>query len=128
MTILKQLEDFCYKPISFLQGSKLIQEDQGCDQVYVLISGTLKVTTGNVVIGNFNKKGDTFGEMAAIMNQNASATVEALEDSQVYVINDIDAFLTKNPQHCVNMLKMSYNRLKQMNNGVNIMWEHINLD
>ena len=127
MTLLECLDQFCFKKYPVEQGTFLMQEGEFPNQVYVMVSGTVKVTTGNVVIGQFNRPGDTYGEMAVILEEKASATVECLTPCEVYIIQDLETFLTKNPTQCINMLKLSYRRLKQMNKGVNIMYDHLNI-
>jgi CRP/FNR family transcriptional regulator, cyclic AMP receptor protein len=121
MALINTLEKFCYKPISIAKGTILIREGETNDKVYVLISGSLQITTGDVIIGQFTKTGESFGEMAALLKQKASATVEATKDSQIYVIENMEFFLLKNPDECLHLLKQSFERIKQMNKGVNIL-------
>ncbi|MCM8528171.1 MAG: cyclic nucleotide-binding domain-containing protein [Lentisphaeraceae bacterium] len=121
MKLLATLETFCYKPKLIAAGTTLLTEGDCPCPTYVLIKGAVKVTTGGVEIGIFKSPGDTFGEMAAILEGKATATVEAVEDTQVYTINDFSEFLSKNPSICVELLKNSYHRLAQMNKGVNDM-------
>ena len=125
MKILRTLDDFCYKPQLISKGSAILKEgDQPCP-TYVLIKGAMKVTAGGVEIGVFKGAGDTFGEMAAILGSPISATVEAVDDSEVYVIHNFSDFLSKNPSLCMELLKNSYHRLAQMNKGVNEMLKMI---
>ncbi|MCM8540680.1 MAG: cyclic nucleotide-binding domain-containing protein [Lentisphaeraceae bacterium] len=121
MKLLDTLESFCYKPQTIMSGSILLTEGESPCPTYVLINGAVKVTTGGVEIGIFKNAGDTFGEMAAILEGPVSATVETVEDSEMYVINNFSEFLSKNPSICVDLLKNSYHRLAQMNKGVNEM-------
>lgn len=125
MNLLRTLENFCYKPQTLAAGTVFLKEGDCPCPTYVLISGSVKVTAGGVEIGIFKNPGDTFGEMAAILEQPVSATVEAVSDSQVYVIRNFQDFLSKNPTLCIELLKKSYNRLSQMNKGVNIMLKMI---
>ena len=111
MKLLQTLEDFCYKPQTIVSGSILLTEGECLCQTYVLIKGAVKVTTGGVEIGIFKSPGDTFGEMAAILQEPVSATVETVEDSEMYLVNDFSEFLSKNPSICVDLLKNSYHRL-----------------
>ena len=121
MPLLKTLEDFCYKPTHVSKGTALLKEGEKTNATYVLISGRLRVTAGEVEIGVFDCQGDTFGEMATLMNDTICASVEADEDCQVYVIKDLNSFLLKNPKETLELLKASYKRLKKMNHGVNLM-------
>ncbi|MCM8530746.1 MAG: cyclic nucleotide-binding domain-containing protein [Lentisphaeraceae bacterium] len=121
MLLLDILEKFCYKPQTIPAGTLLVKEGTVETSTYVLISGTLEVTAGNVEIGKFRRPGDTFGEMSAIMNEEASASVLTETECKVYVIQDLKTFLIKNPELAIDMLKKSYARLKQMNKGVNFM-------
>ena len=125
MPLLQTLEDFCYKPQVVKNGSIILNEGDSSNSTYVLIKGALKVTAGGVEIGTFKGAGDTFGEMAAILKEPVSATVEAVGDSEMYIINDFSEFLSKNPSLCIELLKSSYHRLAQMNKGVNEMLKMI---
>ena len=125
MTLLKTLENFCYKAQTLKAGTVFLKEGDNPCPTYILISGAIKVTAGGVEIGVFKSPGDTFGEMAAIMKAPVTATVEAVEDSQVYVIKNFEEFLSKNPALTIELLKKSYDRLAQMNKGVNIMLKMI---
>ncbi|MCH2207548.1 MAG: cyclic nucleotide-binding domain-containing protein [Lentisphaerales bacterium] len=125
MPLLNTLEDFCYKSHLITQGSTLLKEGEKTDTTYVLICGELRVTTGDVEIGVFSEPGDTFGEMANLMEDVVSANVEAVTDCQVYIIKDLKMFLLKNPKETLELLKASYTRLKQMNKGVNLMLQMI---
>ena len=125
MPLLETLDNFCYKPQAVSAGTVLLNEGDKTSITFVLISGQVKVTTGEVEIGVFTNPGDTFGEMAALMNDTISASVEAVSDCQVYVIKDLDTFLMKNPKETIELLKSSYARLKQMNKGVNLMLQMI---
>lgn len=125
MPLLKTLEDFCYKPTYVAKGTVLLREGEKTSITYVLISGKLRVTAGEVEIGVFESQGDTFGEMATLMNDTISASVEADDECQVYVIKDLKAFLLKNPKETLELLEASYKRLKKMNHGVNLMLKMI---
>ena len=125
MPLLETLESFCYKPNLISKGTILLREGEKTSVTYVLISGELQVTTGDVEIGVFQNPGDTFGEMAALMEDVTSASVEAVTDCQVYKIQDLKTFLIKNPKEAVELLQASYTRLKQMNKGVNLMLQMI---
>lgn len=125
MNLLHALESFCYKPQKLPKGTVFLNEGDCPCPTYVLINGAVKVTAGGVEIGVFSKAGDTFGEMAAIMKKPVSATVETAEDSNFYVVENFEEFLTKNPAHCLDLLKNSYDRLSQMNKGVNLMLKMI---
>ena len=125
MNLLRTLENFCYKAQTIPAGQTFLKEGDCPCPTYVLIDGAVKVTAGGVEIGIFKNPGDTFGEMAAILEEPVSATVEAVRDSQVYVIQNFQEFLSKNPTLCVELLKNSYKRLSQMNKGVNIMLKMI---
>ena len=92
MSLLKVLEKFCYKPHSIAKGTTLLKEGQATNTTYVLVEGSFKVTAGNVDIGSFKNAGDTFGEMACILNEEASATVTAECDCLVYLIKDLNSF------------------------------------
>ena len=80
---------------NFTKGERVFEEDSSGNEFYVIVSGSVAINK-NVAGGrkrnlNYLKKGDTFGEMTLFDSEPRSADAEALEDTEVLVI-DIGKF------------------------------------
>lgn len=73
------------------EGSVIVERDQAGDSMFIIIDGLVKVHTttenGNYVILGLLRTGEFFGEMSAIDGQNRSATVTAIEDTKVLILD-----------------------------------------
>jgi CRP-like cAMP-binding protein len=74
----------------YKKGSAVIYEGDPGDALYVVMSGSLKVfvtsSEGNELLLTTLSSGDTFGELALIDGGTRSASVEALEASELLVL------------------------------------------
>ena len=69
----------------------LIREGESGHEAYVIITGKVEVTkkvSGKAVSLITLKEGDVIGEMALILQEPRSATVQAVEKTEVFVINE----------------------------------------
>ncbi len=70
-------------------GTILIEEDCPLDALYIVLDGTLSASVaglGNQEVGKI-RKGEVLGEMSFVDGRLPSATVKAIEDSQVLSIS-----------------------------------------
>ncbi|MGK7929695.1 MAG: cyclic nucleotide-binding domain-containing protein [Spirulina sp.] len=89
--MLKEVEESCeikvYKP-----GETLIQEGDNTTEIYFLISGKVDLykiepETGKNLKFKEQSAGDSFGEMSFIDGSPRSCSVEAISDTEVYVLS-----------------------------------------
>ncbi|HZO16809.1 MAG TPA: cyclic nucleotide-binding domain-containing protein, partial [Polyangiaceae bacterium] len=73
------------------KGDVVMAEGERGDHMFVMLQGRLQVTRGGKVIGEL-KSGEQLGEMALIRSTPRSATVTALEDSELISLNRRDFF------------------------------------
>ena len=66
--------------------------------LFVLIEGQVEVLRKDTQVSYIDEPGSIFGEMAALLDMPASATVKALSQVKAYVINDAIQFLGANPE------------------------------
>jgi CRP-like cAMP-binding protein len=82
--------------------------------MYILVSGAAEVDIG----GRYHRleRGDFFGEMAVLAGKRREATVKAVEPVEALQIpaDDLQAFLSANPQVAVAMLKSLVERLREV--------------
>ncbi len=99
--------------IHLAQGQLLFREGDPGNEMYILISGLLKIFRGNRFI-NLTKPGGYIGEMAIIEKQPRSASVEAMESSVLLKIpySLFQEYLAGQPQSLVAMMKSLSQRIR----------------
>jgi|WetSurMetagenome_2_1015567.scaffolds.fasta_scaffold122086_2 CRP/FNR family transcriptional regulator, cyclic AMP receptor protein len=95
----------------------LLEEDIG-SALFVIAKGKVKVSRlssdGREVILTILGKSDFFGEMAILDGLNRSATVTAIEDSELFIIqrNDFINLLKSHPEIAISLLQELTRRLR----------------
>ncbi len=69
------------KVLTFQAGDVVLKEGDLDNWVYFLISGQLKVVKRGVVLSQFSRQGDVFGEVSAVDGTPRSATIMAVKQS-----------------------------------------------
>ncbi len=99
---------------------ELFHKGDHSEEVYVIASGKLKVLTtsaeGDDVVFSILGPGEVFGEVALLGASPRTATVSAIEDCQLLVINrrDFMSFLRTNPEVSAKLLSVLAIRLKRV--------------
>jgi serine/threonine protein phosphatase PrpC len=90
---------------SFGNGERIINEGETGEELYIVLSGQVKVSRGGADLAVF-KPGDHFGEMALVRSQPRSATVTSDGESELMVIRRTEFFeiLRKEHQLAVKLL------------------------
>ena len=100
------------------KGEVVFYKGTAGGQMYVVLGGVLGVVDNEKVIARL-KTGDMFGEMGLVTHEPRSATVQALEDSQVFVLSQtfFERLLTKRVaiRLLLNIIKTLSHRLKDTN-------------
>jgi len=105
------------KVIKFKAGDVVFEEDSTSDCAYLVETGKFEVSkiyNGQKHVIGFLKAKDIFGEMGLIDGQPRSATVTALEESEVSVITQ-ECFHTMertNPEALVPLLRVLSARIR----------------
>ena len=89
----------------------LIEEGSRPTRMLVLQSGAVVIEHAGVPFARIDTPGAVFGEMSAVLEKPATATVRALGDVEVRVVEDPVAFLTEQPGAALAMLRMTASRL-----------------
>lgn len=79
---VRKLLSICH-PKSLVEGDELCHSDTPSDEIYILLKGQLSVVTAEGLRVAAILPVTTVGEMGVITGQPRSATVEAVEESQV---------------------------------------------
>ncbi len=76
----------------------LLREGEKTGRVYVLAAGRLEVLRGGTQIAVLDEPGSLVGEMAALLDSPHTATVLALGEARVHVIDDGAAYFASHPE------------------------------
>ena len=99
-------------------GSVILAEGDPGDTLFLLLNGSAKVTRaagqGREVVIAFIWAGEFFGEMSILDGQARSASVVALEDSRVYVIerSDFIGLIRRDPDLSIHLLQELARRIR----------------
>ncbi len=101
----------------------LIFEDSPFESIYIVKSGLLKIYRsyeGKETIIGFADVGDIIGEIELFSESNSTSSVEVLEDAELYIISkkEFEKIVLENRQLLVNLLKVSSDRIRQLNRQV----------
>jgi CRP-like cAMP-binding protein len=100
---------------SFAAGEVVIAEGSPAGVLYVLATGSVEVTKGDVQITTVSEPGAFFGEMSVLLDTAHTATVRALEPSTFHVADDPLAFLHANPEIAFEVARVLARRLHFVN-------------
>ncbi len=106
------------KKVQYSKGDVILKEDSTGDEIYFIISGKVKVyktIEGEEVELGVLKGNDFFGEMSMFLQNKRSASVQALEDTEILVGNKntfIEA-IKKNPNKAVLVISTLVKRIKK---------------
>lgn len=86
------------RPNSAPPGTALMKHNEPGDEIFILISGAVKVcvpdTEGRVTVVHIGGPGEVLGEMSVLDGENRSATVIVLEQCGYFTINSHDFWNT----------------------------------
>jgi NTE family protein len=100
--------------IGLRSGEVLYEEGQPSEEVYVVVSGRLRVMTGDQLIGYVGRM-QPVGEIGAVTGEARSATVAAVRDSVVFRFarEDFLSFLLAHPQTMLALSQLMIARLRE---------------
>jgi len=114
-----------FREVFVPKGTIILQQKEQSFDLYILLSGKVKVTLtnkdGREVILDILKNGDFFGELSFLDNKPRSATVTAISDVKMLVLVK-DVFLKilrENPDNiAINLLSGLAKRLRKANDTI----------
>jgi NTE family protein len=100
----------------YLKGQVIFSEGEEGDTLYLIESGQVQVITGlppDEKILAYMGPGNFFGELALLLNEPRSATVQVVIDAEVWVLrkNDLEALLEDHPVIALQMSRELSRRL-----------------
>ena len=107
----------------FKEGATIIQEGTAGSYAYLILSGSVEVSkqVGNEKLTLSRLvKGNIFGEMSLVDDKPRSATVVALEPTEVKVVTRerFETMLEQNPRGVIPLLKQVFQRVRYLNQMV----------
>ena len=109
--------------MNFKKGATIIHEGTTGSYAYLILSGSVevskKVGEEKLVLSRL-VKGNIFGEMSLVDDKPRSATIVALEDTEVRVItrDRFESMLEQNPGAVIPLLKQVFQRVRYLNQMV----------
>jgi CRP-like cAMP-binding protein len=102
--------------ISLSAGEYLLTQEEKTNSIYFLIEGTVSVIKDSYEVAVVSDKGAVFGEMSILLDIEHSASVQCLEDSRFYHIEDPGKYLEDHPRviwHIAQILALRLFNLNQ---------------
>ena len=100
--------------VSFAIGDTLFPDGGQTGCLYILISGAVDVSKGDSLLAKIREPGAILGEIAVLLDQPHSATVEATEPTTCYVSHAGKDFLLSRPEFSLAVAELLALRLKGM--------------
>lgn len=92
------LNHFSDMPQEVADRTVILDEGQKTGRVYVLAEGRLEVFRGDMQVTVLEEPGSLVGEMSVLLDAPHTATVRALGDAKVHVVEDGAAFFSARPE------------------------------
>ena len=110
------LRELGIKEVELGPGATLLEEGAKGTNVYVLISGTVRISAKGQQIAMVDGPGTLLGEIATLMGTEHVATAVTVEPCSFYVIQGFMDFILAHPEACVSVAQVLACRLINMNN------------
>ncbi|SFZ85237.1 Cyclic nucleotide-binding domain-containing protein [Devosia enhydra] len=98
---------------AFAADETLIGEGPATGRMFILASGTIAVLRNETVVARIAEPGAVFGEMAAFLGGDHTATVRAETPVEAFVIEDARAYLQGHPEIVFHVASILAGRLQQ---------------
>jgi len=100
----------------YLKGSTVFLEGTFGREMYIVLKGTIDVTTGGVLLTNL-KPGSFFGEMSLLTDLPRSATCKTPEDTYLLVINqdNFAKIIKEEPLLAFKLMQVMAERIRKLN-------------
>jgi CRP-like cAMP-binding protein len=99
----------------FGAGETVLGQGDRTGMLFVLIEGSVEVLKDGVRLAACEQPGAVFGELAALLGGDHTATVETRKPSAFYVIENPREFFEKTPGACLHVCELLARRLEALN-------------
>lgn len=111
-SIIQTVSDF---PVcSYEAGTVIIEEGTRTNALYILKTGKVSIFKGSIPITINATPGAVFGEISILMEVNHSATVKAVEKTELHRIQDPLSYLESHPKLILHISKILAERVFAM--------------
>jgi len=93
------------------EGVVVLEEGAPAGRMLVMVSGSVVVEHDGVPFARIDSPGAVFGEMSAVLDRPATATVRAAQDTVLRVVDDPVGFLSDQPGAALAVLRTTASRL-----------------
>ena len=100
----------------FTAGQVVLQQGDQTGCLYFLIEGAVEVLKDEVPVAITSQPGVVFGEMAALLGGQHTATVRAVKPCAFYIVESPREFLRASPPMCLHVCELLARRLDSLNN------------
>lgn len=97
--------------VTFDTGETIIEEGSQHDTLYLLVSGAVSVRKGDKEVASTSGAGAIFGEMSALLDTPASASVVALAPVQMHRCDSARSFIQNTPKVAIHAARTLAQRL-----------------
>ena len=97
--------------VTYKAGETIIIEGSEEDLLYFLVSGSVAVMKGDKEVARTSVPGAIFGEMAALLDTPASASVVALNDCELRYCDSAKSYIEANPAVAIHSARTLAQRL-----------------
>ena len=87
-----------YPELFVAKGESVIEESVRTDRLYVLKEGTFEIVRNGVRVVSISEPGAFLGEISAVLGTVPTASVVALQDSTVHVVDNASASVKSQPE------------------------------
>ena len=99
----------------FNAGEVIIAQGTKTERLFFLVEGAVEILKDEVVVARASEPGAVFGDLAALLGGDHTATVRALEPSAFRVVEAPREFLHSSPQVCLYLCELLARRLDALN-------------
>lgn len=83
---------------TFRAGESIVWPGDGSKRIYLLLSGSTEVLADDVLVGRIDQPGALIGEIAALLDQDRTATVKATSETVCATIDDLGALAAQDKE------------------------------
>ncbi len=103
------------KEVHFKPGEKIIKENFTDTKLFILRKGKVEVTKEGIRLTTIEDKGTYIGEISSILGIPRNATVTAVSDVSLYLVEKVSDFLKQNPEAALDLGRVLAGRIVDMN-------------
>lgn len=93
-------------------GERIIHDGEHTDTLYVLASGHVEVRKDGVRVAADSEPGSCFGEMSSLLGGTATADVDAVSATSIYVLDNASEELRRRPMLLFAVARLLADRLR----------------